>query len=372
MKRQIFVGAAVFIGFWTLMFVAWNLTLRTPLVQQQIGYDGVAMTQLDFADDLAAKENDPIHVAPEEVYPLEEGDLEGERAGDIYENVQVLGHLSDAQFNRFMAQITEWVSPEQGCAYCHGEDGNFAHDAYYQKIVARWMIRMTQNINGNWGDHVAPAGVNCYTCHRGKNNPDYRWFTDVSAVESSGKLGWKGGGNEPGIGLATLPKDPYTPFLLGDAQVWALSDNVHPGQEGTKGTKHTEWTYALMNHMSIGLGVNCTYCHNSRNFGSWEQSPPTRTKAWYGIRMVRDANANYVAPTVAVNPADQLGPTGDVSKIYCTTCHYNIAKPLYGADMISAYPSLQAPGPQPWPTEDALMLDPKPEEARLETGTTLQ
>ena len=53
--------------------------------------------------------------------------------------------------------------------------------------------------------------------------------------------------------------------------------------------KQTDWTYALMIHFSQSLGVNCTYCHNSRAFENWEQSTPQRVTAWHGIRMVRDA-----------------------------------------------------------------------------------
>lgn len=368
MRREFVVGGLVFVGFWTLLFVGWNLTLRTPVETQQIGPDGIGMVQVEFADDKARKANLPINQAPEEIYPLTEADLEGPRASEIYENVQVLGHLSDAQFNRFMAQMTEWVAPEQGCGYCHGNDGNFAHDQYYQKVVSRWMIRMTQNINGNWQSHVGQSGVNCYTCHRGQNNPSYYWYTNLEASRSKGELGWRGGGNTPGIGLATLPIDPYTPMLLGDAQIWGVADYVHPGQEGTKGTKHIEWTYALMNHMSMSLGVNCTYCHNSRNFGSWEMSPPTRTTAWYGIRMTRDINRNFMEPLYTAYPVSRLGPEGDSPKAYCSTCHYNVAKPLYGADMVSKYPSLQAPGPQVWPPVGGVppRTDPMPGEAGMD------
>ena len=42
-------------------------------------------------------------------------------AKDIYQNVQVLGDLTEDNFNRLMAAMTNWVSPDQGCAYCHGE-----------------------------------------------------------------------------------------------------------------------------------------------------------------------------------------------------------------------------------------------------------
>jgi photosynthetic reaction center cytochrome c subunit len=47
----------------------------------------------------------------------------------------------------------------------------------------------------------------------------------------------------------------------------------------------TEHTYGLMMHMSDGLGVNCTYCHNTRNFKTWEgrrrsAPPPGTASAW--------------------------------------------------------------------------------------------
>ena len=71
----------------------------------------------------------------------------GPKAGDIYQNVQVLGDLSVGEFTRLMAAITEWVSPEEGCNYCHVAGEGFAADTLYTKKVARVMIQMTQNAN---------------------------------------------------------------------------------------------------------------------------------------------------------------------------------------------------------------------------------
>jgi photosynthetic reaction center cytochrome c subunit len=105
-------------------------------------------------------------------------------------------------------------------------------------------------------------------------------------------------------------------------------------------TKQAEWTYGLMVHMSEGLGVNCTYCHNSRSFGSWETSPPQRATAWYGIRMVRDLNNNYMEPLTATFPAHRKGTLGDVAKVNCTTCHQAAYKPHLGASMLTDYPEL--------------------------------
>ena len=102
-----------------------------------------------------------------------------------------------------------------------------------------------------------------------------------------------------------------------------------------------------MMYMSKSLGVNCTYCHNTRAMARWEESTPQRATAWYGIRMVRDLNNQYLVPLTATFPAPRLGPTGDVAKIGCATCHKGIYKPLFGQSMAKDYPELGAPRPDP-------------------------
>jgi photosynthetic reaction center cytochrome c subunit len=101
-----------------------------------------------------------------------------------------------------------------------------------------------------------------------------------------------------------------------------------------------------MIHMSEGLGVNCTYCHNSRAFASWEQSPPQRVTAWHGIRMVQALNAGFLDPLRPTYPASRLGPTGDAPKANCATCHQGAYKPLYGAPLAKDHPELTVPNPQ--------------------------
>jgi photosynthetic reaction center cytochrome c subunit len=95
--------------------------------------------------------------------------------------------------------------------------------------------------------------------------------------------------------------------------------------------------------MSESLGVNCNFCHDTRAFYSWDQSSPQRAQAWYGIRMVRDINNNYVAPLYKLLPPERLGPTGDAPKVYCATCHNGANKPLGGAPMLEYYPELIGP-----------------------------
>jgi photosynthetic reaction center cytochrome c subunit len=104
--------------------------------------------------------------------------------------------------------------------------------------------------------------------------------------------------------------------------------------------KQTEWTYSLMMSQSRSLGVNCTYCHNSRQFASWKEAPPARVTAYHGILMLRDVNQNYLSPLQPVYPAVRLGAQGDAPKAQCVTCHNGAYKPLYGAQMVKHYPAL--------------------------------
>ena len=107
--------------------------------------------------------------------------------------------------------------------------------------------------------------------------------------------------------------------------------------------KQAEWTYSLMNHMSKSLGVNCTFCHNTRSFQSWE-GPPQRVTAYHGIRMARDVNNAYLEPLTANFPANRLGPGGDVAKVNCATCHQGVSKPLGGLAMAKDWPGLLTTG----------------------------
>jgi photosynthetic reaction center cytochrome c subunit len=241
-----------------------------------------------------------------------------------------------------MGAITVWVSPEQGCNYCH-TPGNFATEGVYTKTVARRMIQMTQHINETWKDHVGDVGVTCHTCHRGQNVPEYVWSESPGALRALGPAGNKAGQNAPAVqvGLTSLPGDPFSAYLArGDAMKIRVQSNAPLPLDNDSTIMETEWTYGLMVHMSGALGVNCTYCHNSRSFGLWEASSPARVTAWHGIRMVQDLNDAYLAPLTDVFPANRKGPLGDVYKINCATCHQGVYKPLYGESMLPDYPSL--------------------------------
>ena len=310
---------------------------RPPMDTKQIGYRGTAMEQVDNPRIVAAKQ--AANVPPAALDP---GSPDGPKAKDVLQNVQVLGDLSLAQFTAQMVAITAWVSPEQGCNYCHVA-GNFADDSVYTKVVARKMIQMTQNVNANWKQHVANTGVTCYTCHRGNPVPAQTWYQPVAQDLRSNFIGNRNGQNlaSPSVGLASLPADPITTYLTQPATIRVGGTTPLPTGH-VASIQATEGTYALMVHFSTALGVNCTACHNSRHFGSWDQSPPQRTTAWHGINMVRDLNTGYTLPLGKVLPANRLGPNGDTPLVACATCHQGANKPLYGAAMAATWPGLQS------------------------------
>jgi photosynthetic reaction center cytochrome c subunit len=159
--------------------------------------------------------------------------------------------------------------------------------------------------------------------------------------DAPGMLGNKAGQNSPApqVGYASLPNDPFTAYLQGGTEIRVVSTTALPAGPNPS-IKDAEATYGLMMHMSKALGVNCTYCHNTRSFASWESSTPQRATAYYGIRMARELNNDYLISLAGVFPAQRLGPTGDVPKLNCATCHQGAYKPLYGADILHGYPGL--------------------------------
>ena len=313
---------------------------RPPVVAVQHGYRGTGMLELynpRLQDAQAA-----INAVPPAQPPAAQ---DGPRASQVFKNVKVLGDQSVGEFARTMSAMTAWVAPNQGCTYCHNPQ-DFAADTVYTKVVARRMLEMTRHVNADWKSHVAETGVTCYTCHRGNNIPAQTWYQAVDP-HPGGMVGNRAGQNAPAVsvGYTSLPNDPFTLYLA-DSQEIRVAGNTALQSGNRQSIKQTEATYGLMMHMSRSLGVNCTYCHNSAAFANWTQSTPQRVVAWYGIRMARDLNEAYLTPLTSTFPATRLGPTGDVAKVNCASCHQGAFKPLYGAQMAKDYAGLiGAPAP---------------------------
>lgn len=311
---------------------------RPPMETKQQGYRGTGMVQIvnpRLQGDVAAANQIPVSIPP--------ASAEGHKAGQVYQNVKVLGDLSVGEFTRLMVNMTAWVSPEQGCNYCHNP-ANLADDSLYTKVVARRMVQMTQHINTDWKPHVAETGVTCYTCHRGQPVPKNVWFTADAQPYGSNFMGDKAGQNSPTVDvkIGSLPYDPLNGYLAGTPQAIRVGGTTAlPTGKGAS-IQQTEKTYALMTHMSSALGQNCTFCHNTQNFNKWEGTPPQRVTAWHGIQMTRDLNLAYMEPLATVFPANRKGELGDVAKANCATCHQGVNKPLAGVPMLKDHPELAA------------------------------
>ena len=336
------LGGAVVLA---ILLVTWGQPFATTSLQT--GPRGTGMSVPEFA--VQVVEADPTIEAyyTEEPYIPEGGET---LARDAYENVQVLGDLTEDNFNRLMNAMTQWVSPDEGCAYCHGEEGDFASDDLYTKVVSRRMIQMTQNINENWDGHVngvAEVGVNCYTCHRGQHVPSDIWFNVSPVTEATS--GWASVQNRAtSMSVSTsLPSNALETYLTDpDSLV-----NVHDLESRVKGVpgltedvaslQKTEQTFALMNYFANSLGVNCVFCHNSRAFYEGSENTPQWGLASLGRQMVIEINNEYLIPLKDTYPEERLGPIfGDAPKAACRTCHKGYQRPMQGLNVIADWPEL--------------------------------
>lgn len=338
-----------------------------PKVSQQTGYRGSGTAQVTNVNLRLPEDNIPPP-------PYELSADGGPPASETYENVQVLGDLSTDEFNRLMASITEWVSPAQGCNYCHNPE-NMASDEVYTKIVARRMLQMTRTVNAQWSNHVKATGVTCYTCHRGQPVPENTWSYGAPQDARQSIVGNKHGQNapDPNVGFASLPADPFAAYLKGrTGEIRVAASRAFPSSDWQPGIKDAEGTYGLMMHLSSALGVNCTYCHNTQSFRSWGNSTQQRTTAFHGVRMVRTINEDFITSLQTVFPANRLGPQGDPYKVNCSTCHQGKPKPLGGYNMLKVHPELGRlqTAALVAPPADATVIDPPEVDAavRAETG----
>ena len=338
------LGGAVFVA---ILLVSWGQPFATN--SMQTGPRGTGMSVPEFSMQVVVEDPSIEDYYTEEPYVPEGGE---DLAKDIYENVQVLGDLTEDNFNRLMNAMTQWVAPEEGCAYCHG-DGDietYGSDELYTKVVSRRMIEMTQNINENWDGHVngvAEVGVNCYTCHRGEHVPSEIWFNITPVTEASGS--WASVQNRatslsqstslPSNALEVYLTDPDSLVNVHDlesrvAGVPGLDEDIHTIQK-------TEMTFSLMNYFSNSLGVNCVFCHNSRAFYDGSEVTPQWGLAQLGRQMVIELNTEYLIPLKDTYPENRLGPIyGDAPKAACKTCHKGYQRPMQGLNVIADWPEL--------------------------------
>ena len=170
------------------------------------------------------------------------------------------------------------------------------------KLAARRMFEMTRYINSAWATHVNPAGVTCYTCHRGQPVPAEVWWPRIPAPVKA-FVDRRDHWNEAADTVSTFfPNAGYANITC---RTIRSRHNRPPRCAPTTSPKSSCRTriYEMMMQYSLSIGVNCNYCHlNTSVFEDWKQSTPMRWTGYYALRFIRDLNRNYLLPLAQIIP----------------------------------------------------------------------
>ncbi len=116
---------------------------------------------------------------------------------DGFKNLQILPKdISEKELHNVMRDYS--ISLGVRCGFCHArvsdttkKELDFASDAKDEKKIARHMMQMTAYLNANYFNFTASTKpdtihmIMCYTCHRGKTQPDGKTMrTQVDSIMS--------------------------------------------------------------------------------------------------------------------------------------------------------------------------------------------
>ncbi len=342
------IGAVLFLAF--VIFVPqWRL----PGGGRQLGPDGTSLVQFDPTPAEGAENQPPPKI------PVQAPDTRP--ASAVYKNLQATPGMSASDFMRLQVAMTAWVSPKQGCGFCHVA-GDFASDAKPQKGAARVMLSMTRHINAAWASHVGTEGVTCYSCHRGQPVPSEVWYQSPPDPGHPMIDRQEDFDERATTVRAFFPNEGFEEYLLQATPGLAQSYTALPTKEVASQIEFKR-LYEVMMQMSDGIGVNCDFCHNSRAFFDWRQSTPNRWVGYSGIQLTRDINRNYLLNVGALEPLDraklgdtrylslefrQRGPRKGNGLADCATCHHGSPTPLMGANLTADFPTLAGPDSRAW------------------------
>ena len=368
-RRAIKLGPliAVAAGVGTL-FVLIVPPWHAPVAGHQLAYRASSSIQFDQTAPGSLAFNKPAPDFDAQHYGVDPAALQDSRpAGEVYKNIKVTTGTTAGQFMALQVALTNWISPKQGCAFCHAGGGDFASDIKPQKNAARAMTQMTRTINADWRGHVAEQGVTCYTCHRGQNIPAAIWYP--RAVKQPAPFTGK---QDDWLQSATTVRDffpdaGFSEYLLQNTPGHSQSYTALPSGHGPAEAIILARLYEVMMQMSDGMGVNCGYCHNSRAFFDWGQSTPARWIGMNGMYMTQAINNEFILPLniampqlrdihhngrLPITPVQESNPQDGNGLAVCETCHYQQPKPLNGLNgrnVLADYPALAGPSAAPPP-----------------------
>jgi photosynthetic reaction center cytochrome c subunit len=338
------IGAGVAFVVFVLFVPRWH----APLPGRQLGWRASSLVQ--FAPDpwQAARQDVPaptLAAVPDDPRP----------ASAVYRNVKVLNDVNAGDFMRLQAAMTAWVSPRQGCGYCHVA-GDWASDAKPQKAAARVMLAMTRHINSTWSTHVGPQGVTCFSCHEGQPVPRDVWYQSPPRRTPTMVEPEEDWDEAARTVHAFFPNEGYEEYLLQDTPGLVQSQTDHPTKQSSN-LVAVKRLYEMMMQMSDDIGVNCGFCHNSRAMFDWSQSTPNRWVGLGGIKLTRDINRNYIVGLSSILPLSRLRVDADQpwslprreqgwqagnGLAGCATCHHGAPQPKVGVGLAARFPTLMA------------------------------
>jgi photosynthetic reaction center cytochrome c subunit len=279
-------------------------------------------------------------------------------------NVQVLTGMNSAQIWAYMQQ---YVAGGLGvsCQYCH-DINNFSLDTIPQKVTARNMLYLANDLNANfilnlpnWRGNY----VQCATCHNNKPNNLEGFGTSfansvppinvtVDPLDAAGKPILDPAQKPAAIQGKVKLKEAILYYIY-NYQVWKPYDQA----DETSGRGSLALEYAggrtqdqvtnnqnVMNYLGWSLGVGCNYCHNSRNFKAYETDPVSnvtnpiyalnKRKAQQMLLMTSWIQANWTTYGAIAKPTIPTALEGGASSISyqkingqyynmpgCFTCH---------------------------------------------------
>ncbi len=331
------IGSVAFIAAIAFMVVPRQIGTIWPTVADQTGFRGTGMEVIKFEEQLVVSS---LATAQTEVST---GPITPELGEPLavtlnYPYPEAAANLTVRNFERLNEAIAAWVGPEA----TFGPD----RDTYLQAISAKH-LEMTRAINEEWDAHVGPTGVNCNTCHRGELVPPAVWFSPVPLNSWAGPSAmFQNQATRMNYSTA-LPIDAMQTYLLEEDQLVGVNGYDARNTTGEPGASiyHTYQTFSLMQHFSNSLGVNCTYCHNTRSIADPGGFTPQWGTAQIGRAMTQDINNTWIVSEPQLQPPERLGPLGDVAKVNCTTCHYGAPVTFNGESAVANWPELVSAEP---------------------------
>jgi hypothetical protein len=88
-----------------------------------------------------------------------------------FTNLEVLpADITKAELKRHMKRITKSLGVK--CDHCHRTDiRDYATDEIREKVIARDMMRMVEQINREHFSQDGAAQATCFICHHGQREP---------------------------------------------------------------------------------------------------------------------------------------------------------------------------------------------------------